>query len=212
MIKVVSFDIGGTLLKNEGLVSQSQYGLKELTKLLNLPYEKVRDAYKDVFQRTKGNFNELINNFCNKLEIKSNKMIIDFFHNKFFNESKKQVILSEDISLIKNLNSKGYKVILFSNSCCLLNNDATNEILDYIDNIFYSYDIGYTKDDEESYKYIEKVMNVKPNEILHIGDTLKSDYYMPKKYGWNALYYGNCNEADVKSIEFLTDLINILNI
>ena len=180
MIKVVSFDIGGTLLKNEDLVSQSQYGLKELTKLLNLPYEKVREAYKDVFQKKKGKFNELITNFCNKLEIKSNKTIIDFFHNKFFNESKKQVILSENISLIKNLKLNGYKVILFSNSCCLLNNDAINEVLDYVDNIFYSYDIGYTKDDEESYKYIEKVMKVKPNEILHIGDTLKSDYYMPK--------------------------------
>ena len=55
-------------------------------------------------------------------------------------------------------------------------------------------------------------MKVKPNEILHIGDTLKSDYYMPKKYGWNVLYYGKCDEVDVKSIEFLTDLINILNI
>lgn len=212
MIKVVSFDIGGTLLKNEDNVSQSQYGLKELTKLLNLPYEKVREAYKDVFQKKKGKFNELITNFCNKLEIKSNKTIIDFFHNKFFNESKKQVILSENISLIKNLKLNGYKVILFSNSCCLLNNDAINEVLDYVDNIFYSYDIGYTKDDEESYKYIEKVMKVNPNEILHIGDTLNSDYYMPKKYSWNALYYGNCDEADVKSIEFLTDLIDILNI
>lgn len=212
MIKVVSFDIGGTLLKNEDNVSQSQYGLKELTKLLNLPYEKVREAYKDVFQKKKGKFNELITNFCNKLEIKSNKTIIDFFHNKFFNESRKQVILSENISLIKNLKLNGYKVILFSNSCCLLNNDAINEVLDYVNNIFYSYDIGYTKDDEESYKYIEKVMKVKPNEILHIGDTLKSDYYMPKKHGWNVLYYGSCDETDVKSIEFLTDLINILNI
>ena len=212
MIKVVSFDIGGTLLKNEGLGSNNQYGLKELTKILNLPYENVRDAYKDVFQKTKGNFNELVENFCNRLEIKSNKQIIDFFHNKFFIESKKQGILSDDISLIKNLKSNGYKVILFSNSCCLLNNDVITEVLDYIDNIFYSYDIGYTKDDEESYKYIEKVMKVKPNEILHIGDTLKSDYYMPKKHGWNVLYYGNCDKADVKSIEFLTDLINILSI
>ena len=68
MIKVVSFDIGGTLLKNEDLGSQNQYGLKELTKLLNLPYENVRDAYKGVFQKTKGNFNELVENFCNRLE------------------------------------------------------------------------------------------------------------------------------------------------
>ena len=153
MIKVISFDIGGTLLKNEGLGSNNQYGLKELTKILNLPYENVRDAYKDVFQKTKGNFNELINKFCNRLGIKSNKTIIDFFHNKFFIESKEQFILLDDVSLIKSLKSRGYKVILFSNSCCLLNNDAINEVLDYVDNIFYSYDIGYTKDDEESSKW-----------------------------------------------------------
>lgn len=78
MIKVISFDIGGTLLKNEDNANQSQYGLKELTKLLNLPYENVRDAYKEVFQKTKGSFNELISNFCNRLGIKSNQTIINF--------------------------------------------------------------------------------------------------------------------------------------
>lgn len=160
MIKVISFDIGGTLLKNKGLESNNQYGLKELTKILNLPYENVRDAYKDVFQKTKGNFNELINKFCNRLGIESNQTIIDFFHNKFFIESKKQFILLDDVSLIKNLKSKGYKVILFSNSCCLLNNDAINEILDYVDNIFYSYDIGHTKDDEEDVKSIKSLTDI----------------------------------------------------
>ena len=91
MIKVVSFDIGGTLLKNEDPASQSQYGLKDLTKLLNLPYENVRGAYKDVFQKKKGSFNELINDFCNKLEIKFNKTIIDFFIINFLTKVKNKL-------------------------------------------------------------------------------------------------------------------------
>ena len=112
--------------------------------------------------------------------------------------------------LINTLKNEGYKIILFSNSCCLLNNNAINDIVDCVDGVFYSYDIGYTKDDKESYKYIEEKLGVKPSEILHIGDTLKSDYYMPKSNGWNVLYYGKTDDANIDSISSLTDLYGIL--
>ncbi len=211
MIKVVSFDIGGTLLENDNISNQSGYGLKELTNLVKLPYESVRIAYKEVFQKTKGNLKELVSDFCNKLQLKVSSELIDFFNHKFSETSEKNFISPEKILLINDLKKSGYKVILFSNSCCLLNNEAINKIITLVDNIFYSYDIGYTKDDEKSYQYIEKIMKAKPNEILHIGDTVKSDYYMPLKNGWNALYYGNCNDESVNSIISLMDLYKILD-
>lgn len=49
MLKIISFDIGGTLLKNEK-ISLKNYSIAELTKITGLPYETVRNAYKDVFQ------------------------------------------------------------------------------------------------------------------------------------------------------------------
>ena len=52
MIKIISFDIGGTLLEDIEDNSKS-YNLKELTKIVNMPYENVRDAYKNVFQNQK---------------------------------------------------------------------------------------------------------------------------------------------------------------
>lgn len=209
MIKIISFDIGGTLLINDNNDKNNNYGLKELTDLLNLPYENVRNSYKKIFQTKKGSLNELIDIFCKELGIKHNQKLNEFFYNKF-NQSQRGTISSENILLINTLKNEGYKIILFSNSCCLLNNDAINDIVDCIDDIFYSYDIGYTKDDEESYKYIEEKLNVKPSEILHIGDTLKSDYYMPKRNGWNALYYGKVDDTNINSISSLTDLYGIL--
>lgn len=207
MIKVISFDIGGTLLE-ESNVSSNNYNLKNLSELVNMPYDKVRDVYKNVYQKSKGTFDELLNKFCSNLEISNTCELNNFFKNKFSNNNL-STISKDKINLIKRLKENKYKVILFSNSCCLLNNDAIKEIYGLVDNIFYSYDIGYTKDDKESYNYIENVLNIKSNEILHIGDTLKSDYLKPIENGWNALYYGN-NIDDVKSINNLCELDNYL--
>lgn len=208
MIKVISFDIGGTLLTNNNKENNS-YSFKKLTNLLNLPYENVRNSYKKTFQTKKGTLNELINIFCKELKIEPFKELNEFFYNKF-NNSQHGTISKENVLLIKTLKSEGYKIILFSNNCCLINNYAIHDIVNYIDDIFYSYDIGYTKDDKESYKYIEEKLNVKPSEILHIGDTLNSDYYMPKRNGWNALYYGKTDDVNINSISSLTELHGII--
>ena len=91
-------------------------------------------------------------------------------------------------------------------------NDAIKEIYDLVDGVFYSYDIGYTKDDKESYQYVEKTLNVKPAEILHIGDTLKSDYLKPVENGWNALLYGVSDDESVNCISSLMELYDFFDI
>ena len=69
MIKVISFDIGGTLVFNE---DSDEYNLKKLSSLTKREYDIVRKTYKDVFQKTKGSLTELENLFCQKLEIELN--------------------------------------------------------------------------------------------------------------------------------------------
>ena len=51
MIKVISFDIGGTLLR-ENNDNQKNYNIDALTNLLGIPKEIVRSAYKEVFQKS----------------------------------------------------------------------------------------------------------------------------------------------------------------
>ena len=61
MIKVISFDIGGTLIEKD--VNDS-YSLNELSVLVGKDYNLVKKVYKDVFQKKKGSLFELTELFC----------------------------------------------------------------------------------------------------------------------------------------------------
>ena len=207
MIKVVSFDIGGTLLKENNDIANN-YSIKELTKLLDLPYEKVRDTYKDVFQKQNGTFKELTDKFCKILNINKSDELITFFKNKFAISDGK--ILPEDVELLKEIKRRGYKIILFSNNCCLIKSNLKKTLDGIVDDIFYSYDLGYTKSDKESYQIIENKLGCKPEEFLHIGDTLKSDYSKPIQYGWHAIYFGKSDDLSIKIITKLNEILEYL--
>jgi len=209
MIKVVSFDIGGTLIKGQNDEVNTKYDLKALSKLVDLDYENVRKVYKNIFQKTNGTFDELLELFCTCLKIHRTEELDDFFLNKFKSDSRN--ISDEDIKILKKLKDMGYKVILFSNSCSLIKNNIVDVVSSIVDGVFYSYETGYTKSDSESYKHIEKIFNYEPINFLHIGDTLKSDYIDPIKNGWNALYYGTTEDESVKSIKNLNEIFNYLN-
>ena len=203
MIKVISFDVGGTLVNNQ---NANKYNLYELATLVNIPYEIVRKFYKRIFQKKKGSFSELVNMFCKELNINDNENVRNFFLNKF---KKCNVKIDDDTIVILNkLKNKGYKIILFSNCCCLDQN-IVNDIFNIVDDIFYSFDIGYTKEEPESYDYIEKKLGYDSNEFLHIGDTFSSDYFYPQKNGWNALYYGL--KDNVKYISKLNDVLEYVD-
>ncbi|HPE15060.1 MAG TPA: HAD family hydrolase [Bacilli bacterium] len=210
MIKVISFDIGGTLINNNKNSSEEKYDIGSLADVVGQPYDLVRVAYKNVFQKTKGDFQFLVNLFCQKLNITLTNEIVEFFQNKFTSNSDDNVIKNKDIEIIKSLKSMGYKVILFSNSCCLIKNRITEQVASVVDGIFYSYDIGYTKNEKESYKYIEQQLNNNPSEFLHIGDTLSSDYLIPIENGWNAVYYGNADDKKIANINNLEEIFNLL--
>lgn len=210
MHKVISFDIGGTLLKETNNPENKKYDLRSLAALLDLPYDIVRTTYKDVYQKMNGTFDELLNTFCSKLGTSVKEEYIKFFKEKFSIASSSNTVNEDVINLIRKIKENGYKVILVSNSCSLLNNNLSEELLSLIDGLYYSYNLGYTKSDKELYEYIEKDIGYSKGEILHIGDTLNSDYKDPIKYGWDAIYYGIPTEDDVKYITDLNELLNII--
>lgn len=208
MIKIISFDIGGTLLFNEDEDNRN-YNLAALALVVGLPYEVTRDAYKKIYQKTNGTFDELLNLFCQELQIEATSDLRDFFKHKF--TSSKASISKKDLKLIKRLKELGYKIIFFSNSCALIDNDFDDEVLELVDHIYYSYNLGYTKSDSEAYRIIENDMGASSKEFLHIGDTLNSDYTKPIKNGWNAIYFGKCEDKEVVSITDLEEIENLLN-
>ena len=210
MIKVISLDIGGTLIKYDD--ESLKYNFNELALITNIEYKQVVNTYKNIFQKRIDSFDNLVIAFCNELKIKPNNKIIDFFKHKFYDNNIKENTSENDIKTIKKLKEYGYKVILFSNACCLQNNKIDKTLSNIVDEIFYSYELGYTKSDKESYRIIERKLNKKPEEFLHIGDTLKSDYIKPIENGWNALYLGVSINNEINSINKLEDVLEYLKI
>ena len=207
MIKVVSLDIGGTIIETNSI---SNYTLKKLTSIVNKPYEEVRKIYKNIFQKQKGTLEELVNSFCEELNIDINNNISSFFKEKFSLENNKFTMNNKIEKIVQKLKEKGLKIILSSNSCCLIENNFSTYFLENIYDVFYSYNLGYTKEDKEFYSIIETKLNYKPEHFLHIGDTLENDYLFPKKYGWNAIYYGENFNQEIDSITNLEEIINIV--
>lgn len=204
MIKVVSFDIGGTLIKEEG---DYGYSINDLALLVDKDKKLVKKCYKDIFQKEKGSFDELVNKFADAIDYKRNDKLDNFFLKKFNDSSSITDEARNAIELVHNL---GYRIILFSNSCCLIKNTIPKEILKLIEHVYYSFDLGYTKSDKEAYKTIVDDLNVKPDEILHVGDIYSSDYLSPKENGFNALFYGE-TEENVDKITNLLDIVNYLD-
>ena len=83
-------------------------------------------------------------------------------------------------------------------------------MIDICDGIFYSYELGYTKSDKKIYQIIENKLNCLPEEFLHIGDNLHSDYLMPIQNGWHALYYGEINDKEIDNILELEEIKDYL--
>lgn len=207
--KIVSFDIGGTLLLFNG-DGVDNYSLKKLAELISEKDAKeVKKAYKDVFQKNKGKFDELVNMFCNRLEIERTEELSTFFRNKFENSDECK-INSDAASVMKELKEKGFKIICLSNSNCLINNESLGDLSNYIDKVYYSYDLGYTKNDSEIYDIVEKDLNASPSDFLHIGDTLSADYEKPIENGWNALFFGIPEDSNIKHIDNLKDILEYL--
>lgn len=105
------------------------------------------------------------------------------------------------LSLLKNFHDEGKKVILLSDMY-LTKNQIVN-LLTYngmdmgiIDELIVSCEYGASKSVGDLYDIeLHKFPNVKPSNILHIGDTYISDVKRAQEKGINAVYY------DVKSCE-----------
>lgn len=68
------------------------------------------------------------------------------------------------------------------------------DLFNLVDDVFYSYELGFTNEDKESYAFVLEKLNVKSEKILHIRNTLKSDYLKSFENWWDALYLGKCDK------------------
>lgn len=204
MIKVISFDIGGTLVH----YTKKSCKLTKLENLTSVPKEVLLNAIGKHFQSSKEPIEVMAQNFCEELHIEH-----------LYNEVKEIYSQENEINLDKNtefvmkeLKKRGYTIITLSNVCYWNCNYKLFDTFDkLIDKQIYSFDIGKCKPEKSVFEYVQKLYNVNPEEIVHIGNSYRADIKPAKEAGWNTIFFTDQtveNETTTNNLVEVLDLIS----
>lgn len=193
---MISFDIGNTLLtlKNgQGFCSyfcaKTGYSLSQL-----------RPLFYEHFLVENNTMGYAIEKVCEKINYYETQEIIADY-------SKAQLSVFEDvIPTLKRIKSLNIPIIAVSN-CTPWEAGGLDEIGlgEYIDKVYYSFLIGSAKPESKIFNYVQNDINLKPEQILHIGDTLEADVMGALAVGWRAILLDrNSTTKKEKNDEYVT--------
>jgi len=186
-IKIISFDLDGTLVESEfsewvwgvGIpqlfAEKRGVSLDEAKEIVGKEYRKVGDGslqWYDIkywfnFFQLNGNWKSLLNRFSHKI--------------KTYPEVSK---------VLQNLSSH-YRVIIISNAAREFIDIEVEvaELLGYFSRIFSATsDFGQIKKTAQFYGHICQLLRITPREMVHVGDHWEFDYLVPKGLGIKALH------------------------
>ena len=149
-----------------------------------------------------------------KLGIKADGIAFETAFRENFHES--AILVDGARDLLEYLRSK-YKVYVASNASMhqQTNRMKRAELDGYIDGYFVSEDIGFPKPQKEFFDACFKALpDVKPQDVVMIGDSLSADIKGACEYGLKTIWYNHRNEptAGVKCDYIVSRLSEIKNI
>lgn len=149
-----------------------------------------------------------------KLGIKADGIAFETAFRENFHES--AILVDGARDLLEYLRSK-YKVYVASNASMhqQTNRMKMAELDGYIDGYFVSEEIGFPKPQKEFFDACFKALpDVKPQDVVMIGDSLSADIKGACEYGLKTIWYNHRNEptSDVKCDYIVSRLSEVKNI
>lgn len=149
-----------------------------------------------------------------KLGIKADGIAFETVFRENFHES--AILVDGARDLLEYLRSK-YKVYVASNASMhqQTNRMKKAELDGYIDGYFVSEEIGFPKPQKEFFDACFKALpDVKPQDVVMIGDSLSADIKGACEYGLKTIWYNHRNEptSDVKCDYIVSRLSEVKNI
>ena len=216
---VVSFDIFDTLVKRD--VKDPSDVFEYLGRIFNI--QNFRQIRQDAELKAR------------KRSIKNEISIADIYSEINFNDDLKDKILKKELQLEIDVSVKNKKLIEFYNYCLdefdvilvsdmYLPHDTVKEILNKCGikgykKLYLSNDVNQTKAEGSLFQFVLSDLQVKPCDIVHIGNSFKADYLMAMKnkihaikINTNKLYlhdrYKNCFKVNLLDFSTLTKFIS----
>ena len=174
MIKLVIFDLWRTLIPATVDFVHLFYLIKQ-TKL-TVP-EFIREYEKSVQLKNYNSFEELHQDFLDHFKQEKTDILEQEMYELYFNRFDKIYFYPEVEKTLKKLKKEGYKIALLSNTESLRQKGMEeklklNELFDFLG---YSFEVGAIKPDKKMFNAVLSHFNVKPNEAIMVGDSLRSD-------------------------------------
>jgi len=187
MIKIISFDLDGTLVKStyadkvwlEGLpklyANEKKIPIKQAKQYIYKQYEKIGKDRKEWYDiewwfkqfQLKEQWINLLNNYRYTIQL-----------------------YPETIEALEKL-SKKFELIIISNAKREFVEIQIEEtkLKPYFKHVFSSLsDFNKVKKLPEVYKHILTLLKIQPHEIIHVGDSKEFDYESPQKIGIKSFY------------------------
>ncbi|WP_299833856.1 HAD family hydrolase [uncultured Tenacibaculum sp.] len=195
-IKVIVFDLYNTLVEirnnNKFFLQLYKESLNGFNIDISLYLELVMTKNEsELFEVLPDEFSELFRKYEHVLNEEVNSIFV----------------YDEVLNSLQELQKK-YRLFLISNLVFPYKKPVYNlDLNSYFETMIFSCDFGHMKPDEKIFREIEKRTKVESEEVLMIGDSLKSDIKGAEKMGWKSIQIDRkTNSNNLKAIKDLKEL------
>lgn len=209
MLKVISFDVDGTLVDSSFADKVWLEGVPSLyAEQHNIDFETARtivvNAYDSVGENDIRWYQ--LDYWFRRFELKESPQNLLYQH-------KDAVCVYREVPQILKYLNKRYTLIVASNAPRDFLSFTLSNIKHYFDHIFSATsDFDQVGKDSTFYRKICQVSKVNPEEMAHVGDHYTYDYIIPLKIGINAFFLDRDTKKGIKTLKEFQILLDKLKI
>ena len=130
-----------------------------------------------------------------------------------FSSAKRWKLAEDAIPTLKVLKDRGYRLAILTNWDRRLHHVLSETSLaSLVDFCFISSEIGFEKPDRRIFSYVEEVLGLAPQEMLHVGDSIHIDGAGALNACWNFLLLRRGEHKEVDGYFTIPNLAGLLEV
>lgn len=183
--KIVTFDIGDTLVRTDG-----GSVTKRLADVFDTPLPLVRAFLNGSAKRERVLCEDLASALCSQFRNSERRDLVLTILQGAAEEAARVPAEFDDVRpVVSLLTEAGYRLAAISNllGAVAPDPDQTRTQLG-LDRVFYSCDVGAVKPEGSIFRHVERWYGVPGDGFLHVGDSLEADVKGAVRAGWRALH------------------------